>query len=36
MGHGVTYIDMCPYKIAVVNLMGNDVYGSSGKSFQLC
>ena len=22
MGHGVTYIDMCPYKIAVVNLMG--------------
>ena len=22
MGHGVTYIDMCPYKIAVINLMG--------------
>lgn len=22
VGHGVTYVDMCPYKIAVINLMG--------------
>ncbi len=22
IGHGVTYIDMCPYKIAVINLLG--------------